>query len=81
ERKWPKGKVQNKFNNLDFFDKTTYDKLCKKVPNYTLITPAVVSERLKVQGSQTQAALQGLLGKDLLNWFQNIELKPKQPST
>ncbi|WP_432760045.1 eS25 family ribosomal protein [Klebsiella pneumoniae] len=39
------------------FDKATYDKLCKEVPNYKLITPAVVSERLKIRGSLARAAL------------------------
>lgn len=45
------------------FDKATYDKLCKEVPNYKLITPAVVSERLKIRGSLARAALQELLSK------------------
>lgn len=40
-----------KLNNLVLFDKATYDKLCKEVPNYKLITPAVVSERLKIRVS------------------------------
>ena len=48
---------------LVLFDKATYDKLCKEVPNYKLITPAVVSERLKIRGSLARAALQELLSK------------------
>ena len=48
------------------FDKATYDKLCKEVPNYKLITPAVVSERLKIRGSLARAALQELLSKGLI---------------
>ena len=31
------------------FDKGTYDKLYKEVPTYKLITPSIVSERLKVE--------------------------------
>uniref|UniRef100_A0A8C5XJW6 40S ribosomal protein S25 n=1 Tax=Microcebus murinus TaxID=30608 RepID=A0A8C5XJW6_MICMU len=42
KKKWSKGKVRDKLNNLVLFDKATYDKLCKEVPNYTLITPAVL---------------------------------------
>ncbi|KFQ43826.1 40S ribosomal protein S25, partial [Nestor notabilis] len=61
--KWSKGKVRDKLNNLVLFDKATYDKLCKEVPNYKLITPAVVSERLKIRGSLARAALQELLSK------------------
>ena len=66
KKKWSKGKVRDKLNNLVLFDKATYDKLCKEVPNYKLITPAVVSERLKIRGSLARAALQELLSKGLL---------------
>ena len=75
EQKWSKGKVRDKLNNLVLFDKATYDKLCKEVPNYKLITPAVVSERLKIRGSLARAALQELLSKGL------IKLVSKQSSS
>ena len=39
---------RDKLNNLVLFDKGTYDKLYKEVPTYKLITPSIVSERLKV---------------------------------
>ena len=48
KKKWSKGKTRDKLNNLVLFDKATYDKLLKEVPTYKLITPAIVSERLKV---------------------------------
>lgn len=67
EQKWSKGKVRDKLNNLVLFDKATYDKLYKEVPNYKLITPAVVSERLKIRGSLARNALQELLGKGELS--------------
>ena len=41
--------MRDKLNNLILFDKATYDKLYKEKPTYKLITPAVVSERLKVR--------------------------------
>lgn len=44
-------------NNLCLFDKATYDKLQKEVPSYKLITPSVVSERLKIRASLARAAL------------------------
>ncbi|XP_038173845.1 40S ribosomal protein S25-like [Arvicola amphibius] len=66
KKKWSKGKVRDKLNNLVLFDKATFDKLCKEVPNYKLITPAVVSERLKTRGSLARAALQELLSKGLI---------------
>lgn len=39
------------------FDKATYEKLYKEVPQYKLITPSIVSERLKVRGSLARRAL------------------------
>ena len=48
KKKWSKGKTRDKLNNLVLFDKATYDKLLKEVPTYKLITPSIVSERLKV---------------------------------
>ncbi|KAK7807006.1 hypothetical protein U0070_011351 [Myodes glareolus] len=66
KKKGSKGKVRDKLNNLVLFDKATYDKLCKEVPNYKLITPAVVSERLKIRSSLARAALQELLRKGLI---------------
>jgi len=81
-QKWSKGKVRDKLNNQVLFDKATYDKLLKEVPSYKLITPSVVSERLKVRGSLARKALDELLQKgkcipltvigssaDVLNWF------------
>ena len=49
KKKWSKGKSRDKLNNLVLFDKNTYDKLYKEVPTYKLITPSIVSERLKVK--------------------------------
>ena len=62
-QKWSKGKVRDKLNNQVLFDKATYDKLLKEVPSYKLITPSVVSERLKVRGSLARKALDELLQK------------------
>ena len=64
-QKWSKGKVRDKLNNLVLFDKATYDKLYKEVPSYKLITPSVVSERLKVRGSLARAALIELHSKGM----------------
>jgi len=33
-KKWSKGKVRDKLQNLCLFDKATYDKVLKEVPNY-----------------------------------------------
>merc|ERR1712062_382835 len=52
KKKWSKGKVR--------------DKLYKEVPTYKLITPSVVSERLKVRVSLARAALAELSKKGLI---------------
>jgi len=66
KKKWSKGKVRDKLNNLVLFDKATYDKLYKEVPSYKLITPSVVSERLKIRGSLARAALKELQAKGVI---------------
>ncbi|TKC46284.1 hypothetical protein EI555_005778, partial [Monodon monoceros] len=54
KKKWSKGKVQDKLNNLVLFDKATYDNSVKKFP------------MLKIRGSLARAALQELLSKGLI---------------
>merc|ERR1712217_179564 len=66
KKKWSKGKVRDKLNNLILFDKATYDKLYKEVPSYKLITPSGVSERLKIRGSLARRALIELQSKGLI---------------
>merc|ERR1711882_18655 len=66
KKKWSKGKTRDKLNNLVLFDKGTYDKLYKEVPTYKLITPSIVSERLKVRGSLARRALAELTEKGLI---------------
>merc|ERR1711870_22473 len=60
------GKTRDKLNNLVLFDKGTYDMLYKEVPTYKLITPSIVSERLKVRGSLARRALIELMEKGLI---------------
>merc|ERR1711896_111288 len=66
KKKWSKGKTRDKLNNLVLFDKPTYEKLLKEVPTYKLITPSIVSERLKVRGSLARKALIELTEKGLI---------------
>ena len=58
--------MRDKLNNLVLFDKATYDKFVKEVPAYKLITPSVVSERLKIRGSLARKALSELHEKGLI---------------
>merc|ERR1739842_156433 len=66
KKKWSKGKSRDKLNNLVLFDKNTYDKLYKEVPSYKLITPSIVSERLKVRGSLAKRALEEMASKGVI---------------
>merc|ERR1712029_115554 len=67
KKKWSKGKVRDKLNNLVLFDAATQEKFMKEVPLYKLITPAVVSERLKIRGSLARKALIDLHKKGLVS--------------
>eukprot|EP00047_Mylnosiga_fluctuans_P001263 m.219559 g.219559 ORF g.219559 m.219559 type:complete len:110 (-) comp10190_c0_seq1:49-378(-) len=66
KKKWSKGKVRDKLNNAVLMDVSTYEKLTKEVPSYKLITPAVVSDRLKVRGSLARRAMTELINKGLI---------------
>jgi small subunit ribosomal protein S25e len=48
------------------FDKATYEKLLKELPSTKLITPSVVSERFKVNGSLARRAISELAKKGLI---------------
>merc|ERR1712168_1082135 len=66
KKKWSKGKGRDKLQNMCLFDKPTYDKVLKEVPNYKLITPAIVSGRMKIRGSLARRALIELKSKGLI---------------
>jgi len=66
KKKWSKGKVREKSNNLVLFDKPTYEKLLTEVPNFKLITPAILSDRLKINGSLARRAIKELVSKGLI---------------
>merc|ERR1719463_958631 len=66
KKKWSKGKVKEKLQNAVAFDKATYDRMLKEIPKAKLITPAVVSERLKVNGSMARQAIRCLEAKGMV---------------
>ena len=65
-QKWSKGKVKEKLANLVLFDKTTYEKMLTDVPKQRLITPSIISEKLKVNGSLARKAIKELFDKGLI---------------
>eukprot|EP00878_Enallax_costatus_P000269 GHUV01000337.1.p2 GENE.GHUV01000337.1~~GHUV01000337.1.p2 ORF type:complete len:108 (+),score=49.41 GHUV01000337.1:59-382(+) len=66
KKKWSKGKMKEKVNNLVLFDQPTYDKLLAEVPKYKMITPSILSDRLRLNGSLARAAIRELLTKGLI---------------
>merc|ERR1711865_474716 len=66
KKKWSKGKVKEKLQNAILFDKATYERMLKEIPKAKLITPAVVSERLKVNGSLARQGIRHLEEKGLV---------------
>merc|ERR1712017_68970 len=61
KKKWSKGKVREKLNNAVTFDQATYDKMMKEAATFKLVTPSVLSERLKINGSLARRAITELL--------------------
>merc|ERR1712087_181588 len=66
KKKWSKGKVKEKLSNLVLFDKISYDKMLADVPKLKLITPSIISEKLKVNGSLARKAVRELLSQKLI---------------
>merc|ERR1711898_60136 len=66
KKKWSKGKVREKLNNLVVFDQATYDRMLAEVENFKLVTPSAISERLKVNGSLARRAITKLLEAGLI---------------
>lgn len=67
KKKWTtKGKSKDKITNKVVVDQAVYDALVANVPNYKLITVAVVSERLKVNGSIARVGLRHLEEQGLI---------------
>ena len=65
-QKWSKGKVKEKLSNLVLFDKASYEKMITDIPKQRLITPSIISEKLKVNGSLARKAVKELVSKELI---------------
>ncbi|GJJ70244.1 small subunit ribosomal protein S25e [Entomortierella parvispora] len=66
KKKWSKGKVKDKANNAVVLDKTTYDKLMKEVPTYKLVSPSVLVDRLRINGSLARFAIRELAAQGVI---------------
>ncbi|KAK8971346.1 40S ribosomal protein S25-3 [Platanthera guangdongensis] len=70
-QKWSKGKQKEKVNNAVLFDQATYDKMLVEVPKYKMITPSVLSDRLRyLNGDIARApcAPRGIIPTTTLSW-------------
>lgn len=65
-QKWSKGKQTDKVNNAVIFDKAAYDKLMTEIRKSKLITPSIVSERLRVNVSLARQAIKDLAANKLI---------------
>jgi len=65
-QKWSKGKVKEKLANAVLFDKVTYERMLNDTPKQKLITPSIISEKLKVNGSLARKAVKELVSKNLI---------------
>ncbi|KAL6005287.1 Small ribosomal subunit protein eS25w [Asimina triloba] len=63
KKKWSKGKQKEKVNNMVLFDQASYDKLLTEVPKYKLITPSILSDRLRINGSLARRAIKDLMSR------------------
>ena len=58
--------MKDKANNAVTLDKLTMEKLTKEIPTAKLITPSVLVDRLRVNGSVARRALRYLADKGLI---------------
>ncbi|KAI6677700.1 hypothetical protein NL676_038496 [Syzygium grande] len=61
-----KGKQKEKVNNMVLFDQANYDNLLTEAAKYKLITPSILSDRLRVNGSLGSKAIRELMARGLI---------------
>jgi small subunit ribosomal protein S25e len=61
KKKWSKGKQKEKLNHQVLFDDAGFEKMLTEVPKYKLITPSVLSDRLRINVSLARKALDELV--------------------
>ncbi|KAF9623909.1 hypothetical protein IFM89_006255 [Coptis chinensis] len=72
KKKWSKGKQKEKVNNMVLLDQASYDKLLSEVPKYKLITPSILSDRLRVNGSLARRAITYLMARGSIRMYRSI---------
>eukprot|EP01084_Bolivina_argentea_P009134 17088_1 len=70
-KKWSMGKTREALENAVLWDPATIEKLEKDVPKYKVITPSIVSDRLKVSVALATQGLKHLAEKKLVKLVSN----------
>jgi small subunit ribosomal protein S25e len=71
KKKWSKGKTRESLNNAVMWEKGMIEKLKTEVPKYKVITPTVVSDRLKVTVSLAAEGLKYLAKQGTIRLVSN----------
>ena len=64
QKKWGGAHVKDKINNTHIVDQKMYDRLMKDIPKMSLVSISTVSDKFKVGGAVSRAAMRELLSKD-----------------
>merc|ERR1711992_99636 len=57
KKKWSKGKTKEKVVNDVKYTQASFDKMLVEVPKMKMITPSILSDRLRVNGSFARATI------------------------
>ena len=71
KKKWSKGKTRENLDNAVLWEKDALAKLKTEVPKYKVITPTIVSDRLKVSVALAAAGLKFLAKEGTIRLVSN----------
>lgn len=71
KKKWSKGRTREALDNAVLWEKSAVSKLETEVPKYKVITPAVISDRLKVSVALASEGLRYLAKKGSIRMVSN----------
>ena len=71
KKKWSKGKTRESLENAVLWEPAMIEKLNNEVPKYKVITPSVVSDRLKISVALAAEGLKHLAKKGTIRLVSN----------
>lgn len=66
KKKWAKGQLKDKKENLVVYTQGLYDKVCKEIPKSKVITISGLSERYAISGSLARKTIRALEADGLI---------------